>query len=595
MNVYFFQCQDMFDKFVYLPYASGALWAYVNQNPHINENFHLVDIFFEKLPVDQYLEKIDSPSVVFFSTYNWNTEYHLLIAKILKQKYPDVLTVFGGPNVQQTIEWHQSNPQVDIAIWGEGEAAVERILLSKLNKTSFDTIPSVSMLCDNQLVVNPVSPRNRNDNNYPSPYLTGVFDDFFKRYPYEFNVILETTRGCPYSCTFCDIGADYYSKIKTFPLDRVYQEIDWFAKNKISYVDMADSNFGILPRDLDIAKYFQHSYLSKGFPEKIKATWAKNNPDRVTDMSLILDKINNSSGVTLALQSSNKSTLANVKRVNMANSKLKSTIDFYKQKNIHTYHEFVLGLPGETKQSWMDGLLEIVDLNPDGYIFGHWAEAYVNTELLDPTYMDSFQIKVKKLPVISFWTRPNDGIIPKEFGWYVTESYSMSESEYKDCFVFLKFLVAMHHLGWTRSIGETVAQHYAINLSDFYKTLYQWYLDNQHSLVGQHMQQIKSHLEIVFSGQQGWGQTIFGSNDIRWDYCSWLGIVIERNRSIFFQELQKFLEQYYNQLDVNALITASNKEIIACSPDQDFKEFCINRYWFGRKSRTWRVQSGGIA
>jgi hypothetical protein len=246
--------------------------------------------------------------------------------------------------------------------------------------------------------------------------------------------------------------------------------------------------------------------------------------------------------------------LLNVKRVNIANSKLKSIVDFYKQKNIMTYHEFVLGLPGETKQSWIDGLSEIVDINPDGYIYGHWAEAYANTELMDPIYMESFQIKVKRLPVVSFWTCSDDNIT-KEFGWYVTETYSMVESEYKDCFVFLKFLVAVHSLGWARSIGETTARHYDIKLSDFYKTFYQWCLDNQQSLLGQHMQQIKSHLEIVFSGQQGWGQTIFGNNDIRWDYCSWLGIVIERNRFMFFQDLQKFLEQYYNQLQLKNLLS----------------------------------------
>ena len=593
MNVYFFQCQDMFDKIVYLPYASGALWAYAKANADIDKNFYLGDIFFEKLPVDQYLEKIESPRVVFFSTYNWNTEYHLTMAKSLKQKYPDVLIIFGGPNVQQTKEWHQTNSQVDIVVWGEGETAVEHILLWILNKTNIDTIPGISMLHQNQLIVNPVSPRNRDDNNYPSPYLTGIFDDFFERYPYQFNVLLETNRGCPYSCTFCDIGAEYYSKIKQFPLDRVYQEIDWFAKNKVSYVDITDSNFGILPRDLEIAKYFRQSHLDKGFPEKVKASWAKNNPDRVTDMSMILEEMNRG-GITLALQSSDKSTLDNVKRVNIANAKLKSIVEFYKQKNIMTYHEFVLGLPGETKQSWINGLSEIVDLNPDGYIAGYWAEAYANTKLLDPIYMDSFQIKVKKLPVVSFWTC-SDVDVPKEFGWYLTQTYSMSESEYLESFVFLKFLGAVHNLGWARSTGETVAQHYGIKLSDFYKTFYQWCIENQHSLLAQHMQQIKSHLEIVFAGEQGWGQTVFGDDDIRWDYCSWLGIVIEQNRSIFFNDLQKFLHQCYNQLDINALITAANKEIVTCSPGQDFKQFCIDRFWFSRKTKKWRVQSGGIA
>ena len=57
-----------------------------------------------------------------------------------------------------------------------------------------------------------------NDLEIPSPMLSGVFDDIIKNNPdYVFNITLETNRGCPFQCTFCDWGSLTYAKIRKFP------------------------------------------------------------------------------------------------------------------------------------------------------------------------------------------------------------------------------------------------------------------------------------------------------------------------------------------------------------------------------------------
>ena len=62
----------------------------------------------------------------------------------------------------------------------------------------------------------------------PSPHLTGVFDHIVKNNSnYKFHMTLETNRGCPYQCTFCDWGSLTYNKIKKFDIDRVFAEIEW--------------------------------------------------------------------------------------------------------------------------------------------------------------------------------------------------------------------------------------------------------------------------------------------------------------------------------------------------------------------------------
>ena len=69
----------------------------------------------------------------------------------------------------------------------------------------------------------------------PSPILSGFYDWIIEKVEKEigdqiWQVTYETLRGCPYKCAFCDIGDEYWQKIKTFDLERVYKEIDWMSE-----------------------------------------------------------------------------------------------------------------------------------------------------------------------------------------------------------------------------------------------------------------------------------------------------------------------------------------------------------------------------
>ena len=61
------------------------------------------------------------------------------------------------------------------------------------------------------------APQERIDDlaSMPSPYLDGLFDELIKDCEYNLEGTIETTRGCPYSCTYCEIGTSYYQKIRT--------------------------------------------------------------------------------------------------------------------------------------------------------------------------------------------------------------------------------------------------------------------------------------------------------------------------------------------------------------------------------------------
>lgn len=584
MNIVFFQCQEDYNNAIYLPYSSGILWTYLKQHDIIKNNIKLIDIYFEKIDPYRYLELLQSQQVdvALFSNYGWNTAYHLSIAKLLKEHFPKIKIIIGGPNAQQDQAYMRQHHYIDFSVWGEGEETLLELFSALITDTTLDHVDGICYLENDNFVLTNQRQRKK-ILDIPSPYLEGIFDSYFDRYSYNFMPVWETNRGCPYHCTFCDLGADYYNKLHLFSTERLLAEIDWFVDKRIEYIEIADANFGILDRDLDLVKKIRSKYLETGYPQKINATWAKNSPDRVFEMSKILDSMNRG-GVTLALQSSNKSALDNIKRFNIVNDKLETIAKKYIENNIQTYHDFILGLPGETLSSWMSGLYYIIDINPEGWIFGHPLEAYKNTEFSDPAYIEKYQLKFAQTPQVSFFAKRNPDIIIEQ-GNYVIEHSTMSREEYIEAFLFKWFLITNHSLGWTNYLG----QHLEDTPSKFYRKLYD-YIKSTPCLIQSEYLTTKDFLTETIETGKFWGRQMFGNSDVYWEYESASCIIYESNRDQFFQDIENFLSKNYTNYQI--ALEKNKLQLIKYSTQQmykTYKEFCVNVYWYGRRKKAWKV------
>jgi len=582
MNLYFFQCQEDYNGNMYLPYSSGILWAYVSQFVDIQENYKLADIYFEKIEPRLYIDKVDGIDIALFSNYGWNTNYHLSIAKLIKEKYPNCLIIIGGPNAQQDESYLRKHDFVDISVWGEAEQTLTELLRAIATNQDLSEVNGIAFIKDDKYILTPIRERLKDVNVIPSPYLTGIFDEFYKRYDYNFMPVWETNRGCPYSCTFCDLGADYYSKVYQFDDDRLYKEIDYFSEKKTEYVEVADANFGIIKRDLELTKYIRQKFLDTGFPQKISATWAKSSPDRIFEMSKILDSMNRG-GVTLALQSSNKTALDNIKRVNIANTKLEQISKKYSDNDMQTYHDFIIGLPGETLDSWKEGLLHILDINPEGWLFGHPLEAYKNTEFSDDNYIKTHGLKFAVTPQVSFFAKRNKNI-PIEYGNYVIQTNALSTEDYIECFLFKWFVITLHSLGWLNYTGK----HSNLKLSEFYKILYD-FIKQKDCLINKELNVTKNNLLRTIQQGDFWGRQMFGEDDIYWDYESSSCIVYQQNRDLFYSEIKTILKECIPDIDLN-IVEKNDEQVVRYVPGTDFKQFCIDIYWYGRRKKAWKLK-----
>lgn len=587
-NLYFFQCQDDYNGSIYFPYSCGVLWAYVRQFKDITDRYTLGDIFFEKLEIDEYIKKLVDPHVVLMSNYGWNTAYHNALAEKIKIVFPDTIVIVGGPNVKQDKTYLEKHWYQDISIWGEGEETLLEILRNL--DDDWSKVDGVAYYKNGSFVKTATRKRKVDLRAVPSPYLEGIFDNFYQRYSYNFMPVWETNRGCPYHCTFCDVGADYYNKLYEYPLEKLLKEIEWFSKNKIEYMEISDSNFGILERDLEIVKKLKEYNINTGYPKKISTTWAKNSPERVFKMSKILDSMNRG-GVTLALQSTNKLALDNIKRFNIVNHKLEQLTKRYIKENIQTYHDFILGLPGETLDSWINGILYVVDINPEGWIFGHPLEAYDNTEFSDSEYIKKHKLKFVTTPQVSFFANRKLNI-PIEYGNYVISTFSLTTEEYIECYLFKWFIVTMHNLGWANKTVEQLSVKLNMPRSKIYKKFYDWTKLNP-GIIHDNYQTTKVMLEETLLQKRFWGRQIFSTNDIYWEYESATSIEFEKDRVQFYQNLKNFVSNTFTIDNVDTIIEENNNDVLSFEQSQfnNFEEFCREIWWYGRRRKAWKVKN----
>ena len=246
-KVYFVQVGFEFDGSVYLPYAVGTIIAYCRSVNKINEEYEFSDIIFRREKLQTALDKISEPSVVGFSCSVWNMEYNKALARLVKEKYPQCFIVFGG---HSAVAENLSEEYIDCVMLGEGEETFAQ-LLKGLSDGDISDVDNI-VYKNNGAIVATERSCARNIENYPSAYLTGVFDKIVSENPEaDFLAVLETNRGCPYTCSYCDWCSD--KKMRFFSMEKVLAEIEWLSQNKIAYCFGADSNFGMFERDYDIA------------------------------------------------------------------------------------------------------------------------------------------------------------------------------------------------------------------------------------------------------------------------------------------------------------------------------------------------------
>lgn len=457
----------------YLPYSAGVILSYALASAKVSAAWQLDQLVWRREPIDTLAAKLSCSDVVAFSTYVWNHQYNYRLAQQVKTLNPDCLIVFGGPEPAiEHADLFDKEPFMDLVIKMEGEITFRQILED--HGSDYTHIPGL-LINSAAGLIDTGDPKRISDlDTVPSPYLTGIFDCMMADNPdVIWNATLETNRGCPYQCTFCDWGSLTYNKVKKFELERVYDELDWIGQH-CGFVTITDANFGMfVERDNMIVDKLIEVQKRWGKLESFSMTWAKNQKNEVVDIvkKLIVESPNFGQGLTVSVQSMDNDVLENIKRRNLDQHKIDEIFALCDKNNIPVYTELILGLPGETVESWKEAFWKIFRAGNHGGI------NILQCQLLENAEMNLLQKKLYKLesvPVYDYMSGSYGDVDLSESIDVVVSTKTLPRDIMLDTLVWSSFIQTFHINGLSTYIARYCAKQQNIDYSQFYEDLYAW-------------------------------------------------------------------------------------------------------------------------
>ncbi len=440
---------DSFGGQYYFPYSVGILRAYAEKKIAPDVIYKFLPIIYKRGNTERHIENLCKADIIFFSAYLWNFKASLEIARRVKWERPEILIAFGGPQVPESKEklsaFLRKYPFIDIASFGAGEIPFLRII-ERHRDRRWDVVPSIGYRRpDNSIAFNKFKENIQDINEIPSPYLSGIFDELIMDNPEEiWQGRIETNRGCPFTCAFCYWGKKSERTIRQFDLDRICNEIDWLGKNKIEFVFCCDANFGILNRDFNIARKVADSKMAVGYPKAFSVQNTKNSRESILNLQKILNDAGLQKGVNLALQSLNEETLKYIGRSNIDNKTYTELQRLLTKSNIPTFTDLIIGLPGETYESFTKGVSEIIASGQHNRIQFINLTILENTLMAKPEYQKEHGLKIVETELIPHHSSLDmkESII--ETQRLVTATRSMPEEDWKRARVFSWMASLLH-------------------------------------------------------------------------------------------------------------------------------------------------------
>lgn len=392
------------DELYFFPYSIAIIQSYSQQIDEITQSYNFKKLIFKiDINFDNFIDtEIIDPDVVGFSNYVWNSNRHLLLMEKIKNKYPESLIVVGGPsfpnlNFIDSEEYFAENPFIDVGVYGEGEKTFANILKKHSKNESLDEVSGILFKKDNKLIKTKRSERISDLEEIPSPYLNGIFDDLSNQHPnVKFQGILETDRGCPFKCTFCDWGSLTHQKMKTFNLDRVYDEMTFLSKKEVESFHFTNSNLGIFKeRDYKIIDYLCNLHEKTGYPKIVNEAGYSKTPQEKNSNLEIKKRLKKEFGDTyrpprVSLQSLDDNILSNIKRKDFYFDDFEEILS----NDFMTPIEYVFPLPGHTYQNFTTDMSELLK-NKKAHVLVHPCILLPNAPMNEISYRNKFKLKVK--------------------------------------------------------------------------------------------------------------------------------------------------------------------------------------------------------
>ena len=586
------------DQF-FLPYVSSILKSYWQRHSAAPEAYEWLEPLWIRSDAEGDLDLCltETPDIVGLSCYTWNWDLQLKVARWARQRNPACLVVAGGPDPDyKDPRFFEKYPEIDIVVVRDGEIPFNSILEAYLRgERDFSHIPGLylpSPAPGLRLFDDPASahlytgaPQVPTEFDH-SPYLdhAPMYERLMAEHGHRMTMaILETNRGCPYSCNYCDWGSSTMAKIRKFGQERVEAEIDWLGKMGVKFLFLADANFGILPRDVGLADRLAETREKYGYPLFMYYSSAKNNTDRTVEIAQRTYDAKLTTEHVLAVQHTDVEVLAGTGRSNIAPGKYRELVRGLSQHGIPSQVQLIFGIPGDTVEKWKNCLAELMDWGVhENYQISYYS-LLPNAPAAEPGFKAKWQMRTIDRQLV-----PYSGLREKNGDSYTSNKIvvgwkGFEDADWVEAITYSVFVRALHNRALTRLPAIYLHHVHGVPYREYYDAVIDGFYRNSPAFGGFYARVRTLYERFIREPEMTDAMELddFPQSTFLVEPSRWLYATTALRRDAFYSELTRFLCSRYPQ--ARSLKSAIDyQKQLAVQPDYQSskgKSFTLDRDW----------------
>ncbi len=341
------------------------------------------------------------------------------------------------------------------------------------------------------------------------------------------------------------------------------------AKNRICFCICADSNFGILDRDEKIADYITNLKKQYGYPQKFETIATKNKSDLTFHINSKLETANLNRGISLAIQSFSPDVLKIIGRQNIPYENFAKELTRYRNGGMFTYTDLILGLPGETLESFCKGMFEVIEAGQHDSININRCELLPNSKMYEKDFVETYKIKTIRSALCQNHSKISENALNSSRSQLVVETATLPMQDWRTALRISVCVQSFHCFGLLKFLAIYLRKAHNVSYYDFYMNLYAW-IERESSFLKQTVDTVCASIDKFLQKEGNLCFFDYRFGNMYWDFQEGLFLLCAINAEEFYMEIKKYASQYFTDKELFDDIFNYQKEIIAL-PTQEEK------------------------
>jgi len=345
-------------KFIHAAFGLRYLFANLGE---LRPRAVIAEFDINQRPLD-IAEKLlaHEPKIIGFGIYIWNVTETTEVIAAIKRVRPEIKIILGGPEVSYETDEQKIVELADHIITGEGDLKFAEVCRKLLEGGAGSPLPAEASIA--------IERHARSDEPYPK-IIPAELPDFSRiALPYDFYtdadiahriIYVEASRGCPFTCEFCLSSLDI--PVRQVPLDKFLAAMQKLLDRGLKQFKFVDRTFNLhIATSRAILEFFLARHQPGQFyhfemipdrlPAELREVIAKFPPGALQ--------------FEVGIQTFNPDVGQNISR-RQDYERLADNLDFLRQKtSVHIHADLIIGLPGETVESFAAGFDRLIALGP---------------------------------------------------------------------------------------------------------------------------------------------------------------------------------------------------------------------------------------